>query len=230
MNQAVDEGDGAPGVGEDGRPVGEGEIRGQDETLPFIPAADDLEEEIGRAGVVGEIPELVEDQEPTLAVVVQPAGQTARRVLAAEVEQELGGGGEEDVMPGEHRLVGDVLGDHRLPQPLGRDEDQIAGVGEKLQPERGLDGGPVDALRPRPVKRAHRGEAAEAAAEQAPFEAAPGPFLLFVGDEVFEQLGWTPAPLGGERHEVVEVGGRVVQAQGLEGVRQGWHRGPPAPG
>ena len=30
------------------------------ETLPFIPAADDLEEQVGGAGVVGQIPDLVE--------------------------------------------------------------------------------------------------------------------------------------------------------------------------
>ena len=116
-----------------------------------------------------------------MAVVVEAAGEAARGLLAAEVEEELGGGGEEDVMPGEDGLVGDVLGDHRLAEALRGDEDEVAGRGEEVEAERGLDGGAVDAVRPGPVEGVHRGEAAEAAAEEAPFEAAPGPVLLFVG-------------------------------------------------
>ena len=55
VDEAVDEGDRAAGVGEDGRPVGEGQIGREHETLSFVPAADDLEEQVGGAGVVGEV-------------------------------------------------------------------------------------------------------------------------------------------------------------------------------
>jgi hypothetical protein len=90
-HQAVDERDGAAGIGEEGRPVGEGQVGRQHQTLAFIPSADDLKEEVGGAGIVGEIPELVQDQEAALAVVVEPTRETARRFLAAEVQEELGG-------------------------------------------------------------------------------------------------------------------------------------------
>ena len=59
VDQAIDEGDGAARVGEDGRPVREGQVGGQHQTFPFIPSADDLEEEVGGAGIVGKVPELV---------------------------------------------------------------------------------------------------------------------------------------------------------------------------
>jgi hypothetical protein len=78
------------GVGEDRRPVREGQIRRQDKTLPFIAAAHDLEEEGGGAAVVREVAEFVQDEEPALAVVVQAPGETARGFLAAEVEEETG--------------------------------------------------------------------------------------------------------------------------------------------
>ena len=205
----------------------EGQVGREHETLPFVPSADDLEEEVGGAGVVGEVPELVEDQEAPLAVVVEPAREAARGLLAAEIEQELGGGGEEDVMAGEHRLVRDVLGDHRLAEALGGDEDEVAAGGEEVEAQGGLDGGAVDARGPGPVEVGHRGEAAEATAQEAAFEAAAGAFLLFDLDEVFEELRRAPAALGGEGDEVVEVRGGVMQPEECEGVREWGHRDPP---
>jgi hypothetical protein len=110
-------------------------------------------------------------------------------------------------------------------QALGGDEDDVAGVGEEVQMQGGLDGGAVDALGPVPVEVAHGQEAADAATEQAAFEAAAGAFLLLELGEVLEELGGAPAALGGERDDIVEMGGGVAQAETLEGVRQWGHRG-----
>jgi len=60
VDDAVDERGGTGGVREDGRPVLEGEIGREDEALPFVAAADDLEEEVGVAVVEGEVADLVE--------------------------------------------------------------------------------------------------------------------------------------------------------------------------
>jgi hypothetical protein len=79
VDEPVDKGDGTPGVGEDGRPVGEGQIGGEGETFPLVPAADDLEEEVRGAGVIGEVAKLVKDQEPALAIVVEAPGQATGR-------------------------------------------------------------------------------------------------------------------------------------------------------
>jgi len=138
-------------------------------------------------------------------------------------EQELRGGEEEDPMPSEHGLMGEVLRDHCFAQALGRDEDEVAGGREELEAEGRLDGGTIDAGRPGPVEIGHRGKASDPRPRQAAFEATPGAFLLLLGDEVFEQLNGTPPSLGGQGDEVVEVGGGMVQAEGVERVIQWGH-------
>src|SRR2546422_7680407 len=98
MDDAIDERGGRGGVGEDRRPLAERQVGGEHEALAFVAAADDLKEEVGGPRVVGQVADLVDDEEGALAVVVQPAGQAARRLLTAEVEEELGSGGEEHVV------------------------------------------------------------------------------------------------------------------------------------
>ena len=227
VDEAIDERDGTARVGEDGRPVGECQVCREDQAFPFVAPADDLEEQVGGARVVGQIAQLVEHQESALAVGVQAAGKAAGGLLAAEIEQQLGGGGEQDVMAGEHGLVGDVLGDHGFAEALGGDEHAVAAGGEEVEVERGLDGGPVDPRGPRPVKGVHGGDAAEAAAEQPALEAATGALLLLDVGEVLEELGRTPAAFRGEGDEVVQVLSGVVQAEELEGVRKRSHRATP---
>ena len=56
MHEPIDEGDHAGGIGEDLVPFAEGFVRGQnDAAVQLIAAGDDLEEQVGITGVVGEI-------------------------------------------------------------------------------------------------------------------------------------------------------------------------------
>ena len=59
VGQAVDEGDGARGVGEDGVPVLERQIGGDEQGPVLVAAADELEEEVGGPCVVGEVSQFV---------------------------------------------------------------------------------------------------------------------------------------------------------------------------
>ena len=52
VGQAVDEGDGAGGVGEDGVPVLEGQVGGDEQGAVLVTAADELEEEVGSPCVI----------------------------------------------------------------------------------------------------------------------------------------------------------------------------------
>ena len=76
--------------------------------------------------------------------------------------------------------------------------------------ERGLDGGAIDPRGPGPVESLHGRDAAEAAAEQAAFEAAARAFLLLDLREMLEELRRTPLPFRGEGDEVIEVLGGVM--------------------
>jgi hypothetical protein len=211
VHETIDEGGGGGRVGEHGRPVGEGQVGRDREALLLVPAADDLEEQVGRPGVVGEIAHLVDDQEGRLAIVLETAGQAACRVLRAEVEQELRRGREQDVMAGQHGLIGDVLGDHRFPQPLSGDQNQIVTLDQEVQAQGGVDGGAIEVSGPGPVERTHGGEAPDFRAGEAPLQGTAGAVLEFGLDEVLEELGGAEAPLGGQGDQIVEVGGRVMQ-------------------
>ncbi len=118
----------------------------------------------------------------------------------------------------------DVLGDHGFAQALRRDQEDIVRLGEEVEPQHGLDGGAIDPLGPGPVEVAHRGEAAEAAAGQAAFEAAARALLLLALDEMLEELGRAPAPFGREGDEVVEVRGGIPEAEGRQLVSERNHR------
>jgi hypothetical protein len=48
--------------GKTGGPVAKGQVRGEDDAALLVPAAHDLEEEVGISVVVGEVPDLVAHQ------------------------------------------------------------------------------------------------------------------------------------------------------------------------
>ena len=91
----------------------------------LVAAADELEDQVGGACVVGEVPELIDDEERGPGVVAQAAFEGAGGLLSVEVEQQVGGGGEEGGVPGEYGLVGDVLRQHCFPQALRADQDRV---------------------------------------------------------------------------------------------------------
>ena len=71
VDEAVDHGDDAGGVGEDLVPVGEVAIGGDQGAFGLVSSADELEQEVGVAVGVGEVPDLVDDQERGSCVVSQ---------------------------------------------------------------------------------------------------------------------------------------------------------------
>src|SRR5947209_14596432 len=95
MDEAVDEGDGGGGGGEDGVPLAEIEVGGEDDALVLVATTHDLEEEVGVAVVEGEIADLVDAQETGATVVAESVLERACGFLGGEIEEHLGGGDEE---------------------------------------------------------------------------------------------------------------------------------------
>src|ERR1043166_8411961 len=73
MNEAVDQCGGAGCVGEHRRPVRECEIRGEHQALLFVASTDDLEEKIGVTVVIGEIADLIHDEQRWAAILPKAA-------------------------------------------------------------------------------------------------------------------------------------------------------------
>src|SRR5688572_24103165 len=101
MHDAVDERRRARRVRENGRPLVEGQVRREDETSSLVATADDLEEQIGVTAVVGQVANLVDAEQRPRGVVPEASVEGARRVLGAEVEEELRCRHEERRVPGE---------------------------------------------------------------------------------------------------------------------------------
>src|SRR5277367_3806767 len=227
MDDALDECRGTGGVWEDGVPVLEGEVGGHDEALLFVASADELEEQVGVSVVEGEVADLVEDEQSDVGVVAQASLECARGLLCAEVEQSLCGGDEEDGAPGEDGVVGEILGNGGLAEAAGSDEDDVSGGGEEVQGEQGFDQGSVDGVGPVPVEVGDGLELLEATAGEAPLEASPGAIFVLESGNVLEQLGRSPALLGGEGDDVIEGGGGDGQAERSEQRGEITHDGGP---
>ena len=110
VGEPIDEGDGARGVGKDGVPFLKREIGGDHDRALFVAPADDLVEQVGGVGVVGEVADLVDGEEQRARVGAESAFERAGGVLAVEIEEEVRRRDEERGVPGEDGLMDEVLG------------------------------------------------------------------------------------------------------------------------
>jgi hypothetical protein len=111
--------------------------------------------------------------------------------------------------------VDDVLSDHRLAETLRSDDHDVAGAVEEFETDRRIDGVAVDALGPGPVELGDRFEAAELTAFEAAVEAVLGALAKLGLRDMLEKLDRAPSALGGERDEVIELGGGVDASESV---------------
>src|SRR5215207_1581964 len=214
--EAVDEGDDAGGVGEDGAPVLEGEIGGDDEgSVPFVAAVDDLEEEVGGVIVVGEVADLVDAEQVGSSVGGDLSASLLWRV-AVDVVEQLGGGAEEDRVAFEDGLFGDVLGEQCLADAVWSEQDEVSALAQEVQVQGAFDEGPVDLAGPAPVEVCDGLEGAESAVGASSFEGSPGAVGGFQSQDLFDEGSGCEPVLGGAGDEVVEGVGGGAHAEGLK--------------
>ena len=143
VGDAVDDGFGEAGVGEDLGPFAEGQVGGDDQAAAFVALADDLEDELGGAFGQVQVSELVKDHQLGAGVAADDPGEFAAAVGFLQLVGEAGEGGEADAAAllagadreagGEHRLAGAALADEhdRLavvdPGALGQGGDRGLG-------------------------------------------------------------------------------------------------------
>ena len=75
VGEAVNDGFGQAGVGEDPGPLAEGQVGGDDQAAAFVAFGEDLEDELGGAVWEREVAELVEDQELGAGVAADDPGE-----------------------------------------------------------------------------------------------------------------------------------------------------------
>src|SRR5438093_976282 len=149
MKEAVQHrgGDGAVAV-EDGWPLLEGFVGGEDDGAAFVALADDLEEEIGAALIDGEVADLVEDEQGGGEVFAQLGFERAFALGGREGVDDIDGVGKEDALcalAGGVTECGGEMGFAEADQP---EEDDVGFVFNELETEEVLDLKPIDFFRP----------------------------------------------------------------------------------
>ena len=125
---------------------------------------------------------------------------------------------------GQDDLMDDVLGEHRLAEALGTDQEDVLGAVEEVEGEDPFERGPVECGRPVPVPVGDRFEAAETGGGEPAFDTAAPALLEFGSHHVLEERGGTPALAGGAGDHVVEVVGRAREPEASEVTRQARRR------
>lgn len=141
LEGAVDDGLGQVVVVEDGAPGGERRLVGgeEDRAPAQVAVVDDVEQHVGGVGPIGEVADLVDDEDVRMDVLGERLPQAAIAAGGGEIVDELGGGGEERrgaVLDG---AVGDRDREMRLPAAGLAHEDQIAPLGDELGAEVGAE-------------------------------------------------------------------------------------------
>ena len=185
----------------------------------LVAAADELEDQVGGACVVGEVSELIDDEQRRPRVVAQAAFESAAGLLSVEVEQQVGGGGEEGGVSGEDGLVGNVLRQHpSFPRPCAPTRITFSPRARKSR-----------------VRMRSRGETVQRVVGHSQFQSASGlkrPRRARVSrlstlrrclsssssaTTMFEQDGGAPAFAGGLGDAVVQLVGGAVEGRGAGG-------------
>ena len=231
VDEAVDGGDGGGFVGEDAVPLSEGLVGGDEEGAVFVACGDEFEEDAGFGLILGDVGEVVEDEEVVSVEASEQVGEGEVASGALHVLHEVGGSREEDAVSVFDEGASERGSEVALAGAGGSEEEEVGASGEPAVASReghdlGFgehgDGGELE------VGERLRGE--QAGVVEVAFDAAPGAFGEFVFGERGQEAGGGPA-LGvgafAERAPQLFHGGeaelREHQLQG-DGVRRGGGR------
>src|SRR4029434_1037817 len=114
MHETIDEGDHAGGVGEDLVPFGKGAVGGDDGARLLVAARDELEEEVGMAVGVGEIADLIDDEETGSGIVAQAPAQRGIAIERGKLAEHAAGGGEQHGVTAEDGLLRELFSHYGL--------------------------------------------------------------------------------------------------------------------
>lgn len=187
VDQTVEQRDEAGGIGKDFVPFLEGFVSGDNERLAFVAAVDHLIQQIRRFVVERQIPDFIQAQESDVGVGPYLAAAAFGR-LPLQIVQQGGSGAKDHGVTREHRLMAEVLGNHRLAQTVSAHQDKVARFAEKVERQGTLDEVAFDLGGPSPIEVGHGLEVLDTAKPQPPLQTAPRTFGHLGSGYFFQQL------------------------------------------
>jgi hypothetical protein len=217
LGEAIDEGAEAGGVAEEGAPLLVGEVGGDDDGALLVPLADDAEEQVGGARVARHVPELVQDQQVGPGVAAEASLDRGDGVVAEQIGESAGEGGEADRVPLGEGGEGEVLGERTLADAgLAAEQDVLAARDEaerlvELVVELALDRAGV-----RPVEAVEGLDGPDGGGLCAGREIARSTLAFLERDELEADLRGRQLALGGVREQGADGLGGGAEAEGAE--------------
>jgi len=183
-------------VVENGGPLLEGLVGGENDGAALVALADNLEEQIGTVLVDREISHLVQGQEFRGQILLELTLEDAPLLGGGQVVDDADGIGKEY---GVALLAGGIAqggGQVRLPQSDSSQENDIGFLSDELQSEEVLHLETVDFLGPVPVELFEGFEDREAGGLDASFDDALAALGVLAFDQATQVLDVIPLPLG----------------------------------
>lgn len=220
LQDPVADGLGEIGVVEDPAPGAERLVRGEEHRAVMqVPLVDDVEEDVGRVGAVGEVAHLVDDEHVGVGVGGQDVAEAVLAAGGGQLVDEGRDGGEarlEAVLDG---AVGEGDGQVGFPRATRAAGDQAMALRDELGAEEAAAQGEADTGLEGEVELLDGLEEGEAGAADAALDAGLGAVGDLLGKEQGEEVAVAEAVLLGARDQVgvqAPDGGQVQAVQ--EGV------------
>ena len=130
VDEAIHGGDGGGFVGEDAVPGSEGLVGGDEEGAVFVAGGDEFEEDAGLGLILGDIGEVVEDEELESVEASEQVGEGEVASGALHLLHEVGGAGEEDAVTVFDEGASDGGGEVAFAGAGGSEEEEVGASGE----------------------------------------------------------------------------------------------------
>ena len=137
---------------EDGAPLLEGQVRGDDDRALLVAAADDVEEQIGGASVAGDVAEFVENQQVRCDVSLETTRGRWEGLLSEQVGECGVERGESDGVALLEGAQAEVLGERALADAGRSAQQDVLGVLDEVEAEQVLVALAIDLLGVGPLK------------------------------------------------------------------------------
>ena len=198
MDEAVDRGERHGGIGEDLAPLAERLVGGDEHGAAFVAGADELEQDAGLGLILGDVGEIVEDQEVEAVEPVDGGLEVEFAPRDLELLDEIGGAGEQDAPSVLDQGEADGCGEMALAAAGWAEQEQIGALANQLSPAVSAMTCALESIgTASKSKRVEGLSGRQASLGEMAFDASPAAFGEFVFGDGGEEAGGGPSFLVG---------------------------------